>query len=92
MKDDKKNLGQQQVNVSMDAKATPVLYTDNVFITSNEDGVVLDIGQRVGATAQIQIVARVGMSREQAKKLADALGKNLLIEGASVKTGKKVVN
>jgi hypothetical protein len=91
MADEVKNPG-QQVSVSVDAKQTPILYTDNVMITSNEDGVVLDFGQRVGGSNQFQIVSRVGMSREQAKKLAETLAKNLLINKAQAQTGTKIVN
>ena len=82
----------QAVNVNLDAGKTPVLYTDNVFISSNEDGVVLDVGQRVGNTNQVTVVARIGMSRSHAKKLADALSKNLMTVAAATQTGKKVVN
>ena len=67
--DDKKGKAEsqgQQVNLNLDL--TPILYTDSVFMTSNSDGVVLDVGQRVASTNQVRIVSRIGMSREHAKK------------------------
>lgn len=80
------------LNINLDAKQTPILYSDNIFISANEDGVVIDVGQRAGNTNQVQIVARVGMSRNQAKKLAEALSKNLITTQVVSQTGKKVVN
>lgn len=63
--DQKQNALDVAVNVNLDT--TPVLYTDNVFMTTNEDGIVLDICQKLGSTNQVRIVARVGMSRSHAK-------------------------
>jgi hypothetical protein len=80
------------LNINLDAKQTPVLYTDNIFISTNEDGVVIDVGQKVGNTNQVQIVTRIGMSRNQAKKLAETLSKNLITVQAATQAGKKVVN
>lgn len=57
----------QEVSVNLDQ--TPILYTDNVMITGNEDGIVLDFCQRLGSTPQVRVVSRIGMSREHAKKL-----------------------
>lgn len=67
MVDEKKQPTGQQVTINLDA--TPILYTDNVMVSSNEDGVVFDFCQRVGSSPQVRVVARIGMSREHAKKL-----------------------
>jgi hypothetical protein len=91
LKDENKN-EPQPMNVSLDAKQMPIFYTDNLFITSNEDGVVIDVGQRISSTNQVQIVARIGMSREHAKKFVDVLSKNMLVNQTQNQTGKKVVN
>lgn len=56
----------QSVQVTINQDTTPILFTDNIFITTNEDGVVLDITQKLGT--QTRIVSRVGMSRTHAKK------------------------
>ena len=61
-----------------------ILYTDSVFVSANEYGVILDIAQSVGPQNQT-IVARVGMSREHAKVLLDVLGKHLAMTTSSPK-------
>jgi len=76
MADDKKQPG-IAININLDT--TPVLYTDNILITTNQDGVVLDVCQKLGTTNQIRIVSRIGMSREHAKKVAKELGRLLAI-------------
>lgn len=56
----------QSVQVTVNQDTTPILFTDNIFITTNEDGVVLDVAQKLGS--QSRLVARIGMSRTHAKK------------------------
>lgn len=63
-----------QVNLSNN---TPVLYTDSVFITSNQYGLVLDFAQSMGPTNQQNIVARLGMSKDHAKSMLKVLQENL---------------
>jgi|SRR3989344_811078 len=63
-----------QVNVS---DKTPVLYTDSVFVTSSQYGVVFDFAQNMASTKQQNIVARVGMSREHAEALLKVLHERL---------------
>lgn len=75
------------VNVNLDN--TPILYTDNVFMTANSDGIVLDVGQKLGTTKQVRIVARVGMSREHAKKFVKELSKLLAMTEGKSQTGIK---
>jgi len=82
---DEKKKQELAVNINLDT--TPILYTDNVIITVNPDGVVLDITQRLANTNQVRVVARVGMSREQAKKFATELGKILALTEGQAKTG-----
>lgn len=68
----------QQINIDINPETTPILYTDNVIISSGGMGVILDICQRVGPD-RMKIVSRIGMSREHAKKLAQELSKTLAI-------------
>lgn len=75
-----------EINLNLDT--TPVLYTDQVLMTTNEDGVVLDICQKLGSTNKVRIVARIGMSRIHAKKLANELAKMLAISEGKGQTGK----
>ncbi|MCL6096076.1 MAG: hypothetical protein M1444_00110 [Patescibacteria group bacterium] len=82
---DEKKKQELAVNINLDT--TPILYTDNVIITVNPDGVVLDVTQRLANTNQVRVVARIGMSREQAKKLTTELGKILALTGGQAKTG-----
>jgi hypothetical protein len=78
-----------QVSINLDK--TPILYTDNVIVTGNKDGVVLDFCQRVG-NQQLRVVARVGMSRNHAKKLLMVLKDQIDRPSGRRQTGKKTVN
>lgn len=82
--DEKKN--ELEININLDT--TPVLYTDNVIMTTNEDGVVLDICQKIGNTNKARIVARVGMSKEHAKKFLKKLAQLLDQSEGRIETGK----
>ena len=89
--DDKKNQA-PQVGVNVNVETTPVLYTDNIFMNANEDGIVLDVGQKLLNTNQVRIVARVGMSREHAKKFVQELGKLLALTTGQTQSGEKKKN
>jgi hypothetical protein len=78
-----------QLNVNLDT--TPILYTDNIYMTMNEDGLVLDVCQRMGNTNQIRIVARIGMSPSHAAKLVKQMSGLLIAPTGKTQTG-KVVN
>lgn len=75
------------VNVNLDT--TPILYTDHISITTNPDGLVVDIMQRLGPTNQARIVSRIGMSRQHAKKFAQELGRLLALTEGQGETGRK---
>lgn len=90
MTDKNKKTAEVQISVNLDT--TPVLYTDNINMTINPDGIVLDIMQRLGPTNQVRIVSRIGMSREHAKKLVEKIGKLLLKTEGEIFTGKKNIN
>lgn len=77
---------QQQMNVNVNLDTTPILYTDNIYITANNDGLVFDVMQRLGNTQQVRIVSRIGMSREHGKKFAAELSKLLAITEGHAKT------
>ena len=89
---DKDDLLKKGVNLSINLDTTPILYTDSVYMTTNEDGVVLDVVQKIGPTNQQRVVARIGMSLQHAKKLATMLGKMVVNPGATQRTDKKTVN
>ncbi len=77
------------LNVSVNPNATPILYTDTVFMNVNEDGVTFDVCQRIGTSSQLQVVARVGMSRDHAQKFVQKLSEILALTTARGQTGEK---
>lgn len=91
---DKQNQNDQQnsMNVNVNLDTTPILYSDNIFLSVNEDGVVLDFSQKLGSTNQMRIVSRIGMSREHAKKFYKVLGDQLKLVEGQVQTAPKIRN
>lgn len=83
---DKQN-NQTVIDINLDT--TPILYTDNVYMSANEFGIVLDIAQKLGPTNKLRIVSRIGMSREHAKRFVNELGKLLAMTEGQIQTGKK---
>ena len=73
------NKKKENLKVSINMDSTPIYYTDNVSMTINDDGVVLDVIQKVGSSDQARIVSRIGMSRDHAKKFVEKLGSLLLM-------------
>lgn len=71
------NLNKTGVQVTV-PNNLPVLYTDSVFLTASQFGIVFDFAQNMGPTNQQTIVARVGMSKEHAKALLRVLSKKLI--------------
>lgn len=80
----------REFSVNVNAQETPVLYTDNILMSVNEDGVVLDVCQRLGQSNQLQVVARMGMSTSHARKLVKQLGELLMMSTGERRTGKEV--
>lgn len=76
---DQKNQNSQNMEINVNLDTTPILYTDNIFMSINENGLVLDVGQKLANTNQMRIVSRIGMSREHAKKFVSELSKMLAI-------------
>lgn len=83
---------QSNIEVQINLDTTPILYTDNVLITVNEDGVVLDVCQKVGSTNQARVVSRIGMSREHAKKLTTEFGRVLAMTEGKAETNREKKN
>lgn len=80
---------QGKMNVNIDPARTPVLYTDAIRITANENGVVLTFAQQLDVTNQLFTVGRIGMSKEHAQKLVDHLTQVLKQRGGGTgETGK----
>ncbi|MFA6081682.1 MAG: hypothetical protein WC741_04730 [Patescibacteria group bacterium] len=85
---DDKKIEQNQVAIDVNLDTTPILYTDNIFMTTNSDGVVFDFGQKLGPTNKLRIVSRIGMSREHAKKFIKELGKLIVMTDGQIQTSK----
>ncbi len=57
----------RNVNFNMDPSKTPVLYADSYLIGSNEHVVTLTFAQALPQPDQQHVVARVALTRKQAK-------------------------
>lgn len=68
-----------ETQVSLNPDTTPILYTDEIHMTTNDFGLVMDVIQKLGATNQGRVVTRIGMSREHARAFTQELGKLLLL-------------
>jgi hypothetical protein len=79
-----KQTNEQKINLNPDT--TPVLFTDNIFMTTSEFGIVIDFGQKMGPTNETKIVSRIGLSREHAKKFLSELGKMIAMTEGQGKT------
>ncbi len=64
----------------------PILYTDMVFMNVNDDGVIIDICQKGASLHQYQVVSRIGMSREHAKKFVRKLSEIIALSSANTST------
>jgi hypothetical protein len=89
MDKDKNKSGEGQLNVNVNFDTTPIVYTDSIQFTTNEDGVVFDVMQRLMSSNQVRIVSRIGMSRNHAKKLVAELGRLLALTEGQGKTSVK---
>ncbi len=76
------------VEIDVNLDTTPILYTDNIHMTTNEDGLVLDFAQKLGPTNKLRIVSRIGMSRQHAKKFLNELGKLVAMTEGQLQTNK----
>ncbi len=86
MTNDNKIIQDQQLQIDLNLDSTPVLYTDNVISTTNNQGVVLNFGQMMGPTNKTRIVSRIGMSREHAKEFIKQLGNLVAMTDGQVQT------
>jgi DNA-binding XRE family transcriptional regulator len=67
---------QPPAQVSMDPSRIQILYTDSIFVSSSEYGLVLNVAQRADGQHH-HVVARVGMSFDHAKKLLAVMNDHL---------------
>lgn len=70
----------------------PILYTDNVIITTNDDGVIFDVCQRTVGPKNFRVIVRLGMSREHAKKFVVKMSRLLAMTEGATHTRSRVGN
>lgn len=80
---------QENLNININPQASPILYTDMVFMNVNEDGVTFDVCQKAGSSNQAHVVARIGMSRQHAEKFVKKLSEILALTAGHSQTGEK---
>jgi hypothetical protein len=86
--DDKLKDQKPAVQIDINLDKTPILYTDNIYMTTNEDGLVLDFTQKLGPTNRLRIVSRIGMSRQHAKKFLSELSRLVAMTDGQLQTNK----
>lgn len=89
MDDKKKQTGKAPVKFNINLDSTAILYTDNIFINANDDGLTLNVGQKIVNTQDVRIVARIGMSRNHAKKFIAEMGRLLAMTEGHLEAGAK---
>jgi hypothetical protein len=82
-------MADQKIDINVNLDTTPILYTDNLSMSVNEDGVVIDVLQRVSNTNTLRIVSRIGMSKDHAKKFLVEFGRLLALTEGKKETGSK---
>ncbi len=73
-------------NIQVNVPNIPILYTDMIFMNVNEDGVIIDVCQKAGVPNQYQVVSRIGMSKEHAKKFIKKFSEILVLTTAHSKS------
>ena len=84
-----KKTEEQKMNVNLNLDTPPIYYTDNIYISTNPDGVTFNVAQRLGNTNQVRIVSGIGMSRVHAKKFVIELSKLLEITEGQTRTNNR---
>ncbi len=72
-----KNQPQQPMNFGIDPNKTPVLHVDSYLIGNNEHAVTFSFAQALPDPSQQNVVARVAMSKEQAKEFLKLLAEHI---------------
>ncbi len=64
------------VNFNLDPGKTPVLYADSYLIGSNENVVTFTFAQALPQPNQQHVVARIALTRKQAKEFLSSLNEH----------------
>ena len=79
----------QQFQINLNPEKVNILYTDTIFMNVDDDGVTFDICQKVGNSNQLQVVSRIGMSRDHAHKFVKKLSEILALTHGHSQTREK---
>lgn len=64
--------------VKIDTEKQFVLFSDVMYLSITENGVVFDFAQRKGLTNEVQAVSRIGVTLRHAEKIATLINEKLL--------------
>lgn len=78
-----------QFQINLNPEKVSILYTDTIFMNVNDDGVIFDVCQKAGNSNQLQVVSRIGMSREHAQKFVTKLSEILALTHGHSRTNDK---
>lgn len=78
--------------MELDPVRTPILYSNSIRLSSDKNGIVLDIAQKVPGSNKALVVARVGLSLDHAKRLTNALAIQLVKRKGLIPRKNKVLN
>lgn len=68
---------QKPINFNVNPDRVPVLHVDSYLIGSNDHGMVFNFGQALPDPTQQQIVARVALTKQQAKEFLKNLNDHI---------------
>jgi transcriptional regulator with XRE-family HTH domain len=63
--------------LKLDPIKTPVYFSNAIAISSDELGLVIDAGQKVASSNEIQVLGRIGLNLEHAALLHEHLGAHI---------------
>ncbi len=75
----------EEQNIHVNMPNIPILYTDMVFMNVNDDGVIIDVCQKGASPNQYQVVTRIGMSKEHARKFVKKLSEIIALTSTDTK-------
>jgi hypothetical protein len=67
----------QQINFNLDPNKTPVFYVDSYLIGNNEHAMTFSFAQALPDAVQHNIVARVALTKDQAKEFLKLLAEHI---------------
>lgn len=75
--DEERQKKQQQLNFNLNPIKTPIYHVDSYLMTSNDHGMVFNFAQALPDPKQQQVVARVALTKSQAKEFLKNLNDHI---------------